>query len=143
MDGKLVRELHEKAQLAGKYIGAHRLGGGWDGYNDDEALWHKIIGAGEIEFHRNAGAACIVFKDIRPKKVLHSKYEKPMLSNTVIEDINASVIVNQSSEEVERTYTYSEEETNSSLSVRRSSSVVLNSSINLVTGPNRLSRFIF
>ena len=114
MDGKLVRELHEKAQLAGKYIGAHRLGGGWEGYNDDEALWHKIIGAGEIEFHRNAGAACIVFKDIRPKKVLHSKYEKPMLSNTVIEDINASVIVNQSSEEVERTYTYSEEETNSS-----------------------------
>ena len=43
MDGKLVRELHEKAQLAGKYIGAHRLGGGWEGYNDDEALWHKII----------------------------------------------------------------------------------------------------
>ena len=45
MDGKLVRELHEKAQLAGN-IGAHRLGGGWDGLMTMK--WHKIIGAGKL-----------------------------------------------------------------------------------------------
>ena len=114
MDRRLVEELRERAQVLGQYVGNYRLGGNWNGFEKTDALWFKIHGPGKISFHTHSDGGVITFSDIYPKKVLKSNYERPQLSNTVIEDINASIITNQSSEEVERTYTYSEEETNSS-----------------------------
>ena len=116
MNKKLIKDLQLVAWQIGWFIGKHRMGTGWDNMiGDGGAFWWSIPKEGTLRFVSNTNdKSWVEFRNIRPSKISKAKYHPPVLTNTVIGDLNSSVIKNGSENiSIERSYTFSEDETTS------------------------------
>ena len=113
MDKRIIETLSHRAREIADKLAKH-LGGHWEGYSWEEDLNIEIPTEGQIRFERKKDSlhARVIFTDISPAKVIDKEMGEPVLLGTTIQDVQSSVIRNESEDiDVDRDYSVTIEET--------------------------------